>query len=186
MADLRAASRYVKSLLGLAVEQGALEPVHADLQLFSQVCRDNKAFAVMIKSPLIRPEKKLEILKKIFTGKVNSLTLAIMTILTRKNREFLLPAIAMEFHNAYNVHKGIEKASIVTTTPMDARRRAEIEAIVKTLSHKKEVELLEKVDPDLIGGFILTVDDQQVDASIQSKLKMLKMKFSENPYIKEF
>ena len=186
MADLRAASRYVKSLLGLAVEQKALEPVHADMQLFTQVCRDNRTFAAMIQSPLIRPEKKFEILKKIFTGKVNPLTLAIMNILTRKNREFLLPAIATEFHNAYNEYKGIEKASIVTTTPMDAQRRAEIEGIVKTLSHKKEVELIETVDPDLIGGFILTVDDQQIDASIQSKLKMLKRKFSENPYLKEF
>src|SRR5271170_7331822 len=127
MADLRAASRYVKSLLGLAIEKGALEQVHADMQLFSKVCLENHGFGMMLKSPVIRHEKKLDILKKVFTGKVNALTLAIMDIITRKNREFLLPSIATEFHNAYNEYKGIGKAFIITTTPMDKKMRAEIE-----------------------------------------------------------
>jgi F-type H+-transporting ATPase subunit delta len=58
--------------------------------------------------------------------------------------------------------------------------------LVKELSHKKEVELEEKVDKDLIGGFILNVGDRQIDASVKSKLKALKLKFSENPFVKEF
>jgi len=57
---------------------------------------------------------------------------------------------------------------------------------VKKLSNKKEVELEEKVDKDLIGGFVLNVGDRQIDASVKSKLKTLKLKFSENPFVKEF
>jgi F-type H+-transporting ATPase subunit delta len=186
MADLRIASRYVKSLLGLAVEQGDLEAVHADMQLFSLVCDENRNFTAMLKSPVVRHEKKRDILRKLFTGKVNKLTLAIMDILTRKNREFLLPLIAHEFHNAYDEYKGIGRASITTTTRMDDKVRSEIEAIVRKLSEKKEVELEEKVDEGLIGGFILNVGDRQIDASIKNKLKSLKLKFSENPFVKEF
>ena len=87
MADLRVASRYVKSLLGLAVEQGVLEAVHSDMLLFTKVMKENRDFRVMIKSPVIRHEKKRAILEKVFAGKVDKLTLAIMDILTRKNRE---------------------------------------------------------------------------------------------------
>jgi F-type H+-transporting ATPase subunit delta len=186
MADLRVTSRYVKSLLGLAVERGVLEEVHKDMLSFAVICKENRAFTMMLRSPVIRHEKKRDILEKIFTGKVNPLTLAIMDILTRKNREPLLLPIAKEFHNAYNEYKGISKAFITTTIPMDKELRTEIEKIVKKLSDKKLVEVDEKVDQTLIGGFILNIGDRQIDASIKSKLEKLKLGFSENPYIKEF
>lgn len=186
MADARVASRYVKSLLGLAVEQGVLEAVHDDMQLFDRVCHSNRDFVLMLKSPIIRHEKKKEVLKKLFFGKVHVLTMSIIDILTSKNREPLLPAIATEFHNAYNVYKGIGKASIISTVPVDDKLRGELVVIVKKLSNMKQVELEEKVDKDLIGGFILNVGDRQIDASIKSKLKVLRNKFSENPFVKEF
>ena len=186
MADLRVASRYVKSLLGLAVEQGVLEEVHKDMLSFVTICKESRAFTMMLKSPVIRHEKKRDILEKVFTGKANKLTLAIMDILTRKNREPLLLPIAKEFHNAYNEYKGISKAFITTTIPIDKGLRTEIEKIVRKLSDKKVVELDEKVDKTLIGGFILNVGDRQIDASIKNKLKALSLKFNENYFIKEF
>ena len=112
--------------------------------------------------------------------------MAIIDILTKKNREPLLPGIAAEFHQAYNVYKGIQKASVISATALDAATRNEIEAIVKKLSNKTKVEIDQKVDSSLIGGFVLNVGDKQIDASIKTKLKSLQVKFSENPYIKEF
>jgi F-type H+-transporting ATPase subunit delta len=140
----------------------------------------------MLKNPIIKHEKKKDILEALFKGKVNPLTLSIIDILTKKNREALLPAIAHEFHNAYNEYKSIERATVTTTAAVDKKVKGEIEAIVKKLSSKKQVELVEKIDKDLIGGFILNVGDRQIDASIKSKLKSLKVKFGENPYVKEF
>ncbi len=185
MADSRVASRYVKSLLSLAVEQNALEVVHADMQMFDRACHISHEFLTMLRSPIIKHEKKSDILKALFTGKVNPLTLAIIEFLTKKNREPLLPVIAHEFHNAYNEYKGIQKATLTTTFSVDSKLKGEIEAIVKKLSDKKQVELEEKINPELIGGFILNVGDRQIDASIKSKLKTLTLKFSENEYVKE-
>ena len=59
MADSRVASRYVKSLLSLAVEQKALEVVHKDMQMFDQACRTSREFANMLKNPIISHEKKI-------------------------------------------------------------------------------------------------------------------------------
>jgi F-type H+-transporting ATPase subunit delta len=185
MADTRAASRYVKSLLGLAVEKKVLDEVHRDLQLFSQVVSDSRQFELLLQSPVIKHDQKLQILKKIFHGKVNSLTMSFFEIITRKNREPILASVAREFHNAYNDYKGIGKATVTTAIPLDAKSREEFETLVKEYSKKKQVELIERVDPELIGGFVLKVGDRQVDASIKNKIKTLKVKFSENPYIKE-
>jgi len=180
------ASRYVKSLLGLAVEKGALDQVHADMQLFTNVCEENRDFMLMLRSPVIKHDKKNDVLKSIFKGKVNALTFAIFDIITRKNREPLLPEIAAEFHHAYNVYKSIGEATVTTAVPMDKELRQEIEVIAKKIGEKALLELHEKVDPEMIGGFVLKVGDQQIDASLKSKLNSLKIKFGENPYIKEF
>ena len=186
MADSRVASRYVKSLLSLAVEQNAVDAVHKDMLAFSKLCAENRAFTLMLRSPIIKHDKKKQILDAVFAGKAHKLTLAIFDVITRKNREPLLPAIADYFHVAYNDYKGIGEASVTTAVPLDAKLRSEIEQIVKKLSSKAQVEIQEKVDAEMIGGFVLNVGDRQVDASIKNKLKALKVKFSENPYIKEF
>ena len=182
----RVASRYVKSLLTLAVTQGSLENVHNDMKLLSSTLDSSRDLMLMLKSPVITHDKKQAILHAIFKGKVSDLTMAFIDVLTRKNREPLLVEIAPEFHHAYNIHKGVGRASITTTIAMDAKTRADVEAIVKKLSNKTEVEIEEKIDKDLIGGFVLNVDDKQIDASIKNQLKKLKLKFSENPYIKDF
>ncbi|MEQ8304068.1 MAG: ATP synthase F1 subunit delta [Cyclobacteriaceae bacterium] len=186
MADSRVASRYVKSLLGLASEQGVLEAVHNDMLLLAKTCRDSFELKAMLRSPIISHQKKNDILVKLFSGRVHKLTIAIIDIITRKNRESLLPAIAEEFHNAYNAHKGIQKASITTTFEIDQDIRTQVESMVKEISNRKTIELEEKIDEKLIGGFILNVGDKQIDASINNKLKELKLLFSQNPFVKEY
>lgn len=186
MADSRAASRYVKSLLGLAVEKNVLEQVHQDMLLFSKINDDHDGFRLMLQNPIIRHDKKRAILQQLFGNKVNVLTLSFFDIITKKHREPLLPSIAREFHNAYNTYNGIGKATVISAAPLNASSRSEFETMVKKISDKKQIELIEKVDPSLIGGFILNVGDRQIDASVKSKLKGLKVKFSQNPYVKEF
>ena len=101
-------------------------------------------------------------------------------IITEKNREEILPLIAKEFHNAYNEHQGIGKASVVTAVPLDNELREEILALAKKVIGKSKVELKEEVDPAIIGGFILNAGSQQIDSSIKHKLKILQLNFSNN------
>lgn len=185
MSEIRAASRYAKSLLGLASEQKVLEEVHADMLNFLSICEENRDFTLMLKNPIIKHDKKRAILEKIFS-KSNKLTLAIFDIITRKNREPLLPAIAKEFHNQYNVFKGIEVATVTSAIALDKNTKKELESIVKSISQYDKVDLKEKVDANIIGGFILNVGDRQLDDSLRSKIKALNLKFSQNPYTKEF
>lgn len=186
MSEYRAASRYARSLLELANERGVLEEVHNDMQSFTQVCKENRQFVLMLKNPVIKHDKKRAILEEIFKNSFNSLTLAFFDITTRKNREALLPAIAKEFHTQYNVVKSVELATVTTAVPLDAGLKAKMKDLVMKISSKKEVELIEVVDKDIIGGYVLKVGDRQIDDSLRSKLKALELEFSKNPYIKEF
>mgnify|MGYP001083865281 CR=1 FL=1 len=185
MSEYRIASRYAKSLLSLAVENGKLEEVHSDMQLLSQLAAENRDFELMLKSPVVLHQKKLAILNKVFTGKVDAMSLSIFQLLTKKHREEYLPLIAQEFHHMYNDHMGIAEATVTTTYVLDKKSKEAFEDVVKSIT-KKKVELTEVVDESLIGGFVLKVGDRQIDDSVSSRLKALRVEFSRNHYQKAF
>jgi len=176
MSEYRIATRYAKSLLELAHERGELEKVHADMQLFQEVCDQNRNFRMMLRNPVVTNDKKYNILKKIFEKKVHKLTMAIFKIITDKNREAYIPDIAREFHNQYNELKGIKVANITTPIALTDDIKKEIHKLVKKMLDK-EVELKEEIDEDLVGGFVLKVGDRRLDESISGKLKKLKLDF---------
>ena len=173
----RIAVRYATPILELAEEKKILDNVKEDMDAFLAVCEENKDFALMLKSPIISHLKKAEILKKIFTGKVNELTLQAFDIVTRKNRESLLEKIAEEFLHLYNVKKGLEEVSVTTSIELDADMRKAFEKLAKEISGKEPL-LKEKVDPEIVGGYILKMGDRQLDDSVSGQLKDIKLKFS--------
>lgn len=185
MSEKRVAQRYAKSLLELAHEQKVLEEVHSDMQLFKQTVDENRDLLLALKSPILTQIKKKEILNAIFKD-VNKLTNSFFEIIAQKNRAEVLPAIAEEFHRQYNQLKGIQVAQITTATPLDDKMRNEFISIIKKISDKKEIQLKEEVNEDIIGGFVLTVGDRQIDDTIKSKLALLKRDLTKNQYVKEF
>ena len=185
MTDNRVAHRYAKSLIELAIEKGVVEKVHQDMLMFSGLCQSNRDFLLMLKNPIINHGKKRKILYSLFEGKVDPSTLAIFDIITRKNREFYLPAIAEEFVSQYRLYKGIEKAVVTTPFPLTESLRAEFKKMVADRTGKS-VELVEKVDKELIGGFILKIGDRLMDNSVQHKLKSLSYEFDDDSYTKAY
>jgi F-type H+-transporting ATPase subunit delta len=184
MTETRVSYRYAKSLLDLSLEKGQLEQVREDMQLVLDTIRENHELSLMLRSPVIKTDKKIEILKAIFGGKIGVISSEFIDIITRKRREMELEGIADSFLSQYKKHKQILTAVITTASGLDKSLREKVLAIVKG-STTSEVELTEKVNKDLIGGFVLRVGDQQVDASILRQIKNLDRSFSENPYIKE-
>jgi F-type H+-transporting ATPase subunit delta len=120
----------------------------------------------------------------VFEGKLSALTMGFITLLTRKGREGYLPEIVESFVNQLRRHQGITVAEVVSAVALDAASRTKMLESAKKLAGG-EVELVEKVDPTLIGGFVLKVGDRQIDSAIANRIKALKREFAENPYIAE-
>ncbi len=185
MKGSRLAVRYAKSLLDLARENGKVEKVYADMKLVLSVCQASHELQVVMKSPIIRTDKKQAILKAIFEGKVDVLTSSYFLLLTAKRRESYIEGIAESYIEKYKQEKNILTAVITTASGLDEEVRKKVIDLVKN-SLKSEVELIEKVDKHIIGGFILRVGDKQDDTSIRRKIKALVRTFNENPYIKDY
>lgn len=176
MSISRIAVRYAKPLLELAEERKALDAVKADMQAFTELCKANRDFVSMLKSPIISNLKKATILKKVFDGKVDALTSTFFDIVARKNREQYLPEIAKEFVVLYNNKMGYQEATVTTTVALDDKLRKTFETLVTDVTGKQPI-LNEKIDPELVGGYVLKLGDRQIDESISGQLKDLKLKF---------
>ena len=125
----------------------------------------------------VRAEKKNSVMKAVFASRLNALTMAFFQIIANKNREAIIDAIADQFVIQYERLKGVERATIITTMPLTDPLREQFKAIVMKNTTGKSVELEEKIDPKLIGGYILRVGDQQIDGSIRSQLNDIRLQF---------
>jgi F-type H+-transporting ATPase subunit delta len=178
MSELTVAARYAKSIIDLSQEQKALEDVKNDMEFFLKTLKANAQLVAVLSNPIISHQKKLAILTALFEDKMNKVTLAFFKLMINKGRGNVLYTTAHEFVNQYDVLKHITQATVVSATALSEANKAKILAEVKT-AVGGEVVLEAKVDPELIGGFVLTVGDRQVDTSIASNLKKLKKNFAQ-------
>lgn len=185
MPETKVAGRYAKSLLGLAVERKVEKRINDDMQLVANTLASSKDLNNLLKNPIIKTDKKDAIITAIFGNKVDALTLAFLKIITNKKREYYIDDIAAQFVGMYKEHVGIASATVTTALPMDERLRTEVISVIKK-TVKGEVELKEVVNKDIIGGYILTLKDKQIDASISSKINMLKRDMKINLYQKNY
>jgi F-type H+-transporting ATPase subunit delta len=184
MTETKVAKRYAKSLLDLSKERGVLEAVNNDMKLLAHVCETNHDLRVLLSSPIINSDKKLSILKRVFSGKVSDLSMSFFDVITRKGRESHLEGIAMEFTRLYKEYKGIQTAIVTSAVGLDDKLRSDVYKLIKE-SLNSEIELIEKVDKDLIGGFILRVGDKQYDASISRDLRLMRQELIDTSYIRK-
>lgn len=184
MRNTRVTLRYAKSLLGLAVEQNQLEVCKFDMESILTVCKENKELSLLLKSPVVKTDKKLMILNEVFSN-LSTLTKSFINIITNKKREMLLQEIAERFLLVYKEHKGIESALIITANPLGNDLREAVQAFVERHAGGK-VELTEKVDEKLIGGTVIRIGDKQLDTSVLRQINDLKQTFNKNLYIKDF
>ena len=172
MSDIRVASRYAKSVFELANETQKLEAVHNDMVNIKETIEASRELELLLKSPIVNVSKKRGILDKLF-GSADELTRKFFTLLVKKGRESYLYDTAEQFHLLYNKANSIEMAQVITPFALTDELRESFKVKVQSISGKKGVELKEKVDESLIGGYILRVGGQQIDDSVRSRLRQL-------------
>ena len=177
MSNYRVAVRYARSLLDLAIELDKLEVIKTDMEMLYLLCRDSRPFLNFIKSPIIHEFKKRRVFEKLFKNRIDKLSFKFGEILISKGREGLYLDIAEQFLDQYRKVKGIETVEVIVPVELDKELRNEFIALSKKLvgEHKK-IDLREKVDKEILGGYILRLGDRQIDDSVSAKLKELKKK----------
>ena len=186
MSVSRISSRYAKSLMELALDRNELEAIKKDILYFTDAMR-NRDLYLLLKSPIINAGKKISIIKTVFGNKVGSTTMAFFEIIIKKGREMYLPEIAADFIGQYKVYNKISTIKITTASPLSKESMDDIKAkLLASDITMDKLEVTEKVDPNIIGGFIIEAGDRLYDASVAHKLEEMKKSFSNNQFVKTF
>ena len=183
MNNPRLAIRYAKSLIDLATEKGVLEEVIKDIKFLQSICRSNPDFVAVLKSPIIKEDKKNHIIDAITSGRISKLTELFIKLLGSKGRESNLPEIIPAFIEQYNSIKGIHKAKLTTASPIGEDLKNTFINKIKSSAKVDNIELETSVDEKLIGGFVLEMEGKLVDSSILRDLKDVKKQFMNNDYV---
>jgi F-type H+-transporting ATPase subunit delta len=165
--------RYAKALFSLAVENKALDEVKKDVDLIFQTSNAVPEFKMILESPVIKTSDKAKIFKEIFVKHINSITFSFLNLVLSNKRESFLEDISRNFLAMYRKNSGFKSAVVSSAFALDSATMEQFKQLIRK-KFKTEVELTCSVNNDLIGGFVLRVEDQQIDASVSAKLKGLK------------
>ena len=165
--------RYAKALYELAGEEKVLDPVLNDIKTIQTIIDQSAEFSAFLENPLIKESQKRTLIETIFKKSIQSLSLRFLNMLIENKRESFLPGICRYFIHLYKESQGINEAVIITAQPLDDKHRKDVFEVIGK-KFRKNIELTERVDPAIIGGFILRIEDHQVNASLQAQLNKIK------------
>jgi len=167
--------RYAKAFFSLAKEKNKLDALKKDIELISGLCKDSAEFRLLLESPVVKTSQKIKLIKAIFAKSIDALTLKFLELITTNKRESHIAGICRNFLGLYRQEQGVKSALLTTAVELDPAIIAKIKSKLET-ELKVQIELSKQVDENLIGGFVLRIEDQQLDASIASQLRRVKEK----------
>ena len=176
MSDSRAALRYAKAILDLAVENKATDALEKDMQNVVSTISASSDLREMLASPVIKGTAKKDALLAVFAGSHN-ITEGTILMLVSNKRISMLNEVASKYLILNEKLKGKDVAFVTTAVPLTAELEKKVLSKVAELTGNK-VSLENKIDESIIGGFVLRVGDLQYDASIANKLSNLKREFT--------
>lgn len=183
MPNPRLASRYAKSLIDLSQETGQLEKIYSDMLLLQGLTKSSKEFLNLLRSPIVKPDKKIKIVEAVTNGRVSTLTASFNKLLITKGRESALPEIITAFIQQYKELKNIHSVKLITAIPVSDDIKKAIIQQIKSTSNMENIELETSINQDLIGGFTLQAGDKLVDASVAAQLKEVARQFENNDFV---
>ncbi len=176
--DNQIAARYAKALFDLAEEQGALDSALSDMLALKKILKSIPDLEIFIVNPGIPQAEKLNFVKEQFESKVSPMIGNLLKLMVENDRFPLITLVSNKYEEMVNKHQNIGSAEIITATTLEAKLESKLEQTLKSLYGFSKVNLTQKVDPAILGGAIIKVQDKVIDGSFAGKLNELKKQVS--------
>ncbi len=183
MAGFRAAKRYAKGLMQFATETGKGAEINREMIDLKNSIQSSRELAQFLSSPVLDSRRKNTIAKELFKG-FSPATQNFIKLVIDQRREGLLKQIATQFNQIYDHSNNVRTAEVISASELNDELVEEILGKAKAkMGEGFTYKIENKVNPDLIGGFILRVGDNQIDSTVRARLNKLKKEFEINDYV---
>jgi F-type H+-transporting ATPase subunit delta len=163
---------YAEALLALAEERGVADQVLEELGDLADLAVRDGAFETFLVSPLVEPEARARTFEKLLRGRASDLLVDALQVVNRKGRLELLPEIANAYRQAHRRLRGRVQVFVASAVPLTDALRAKLREAAARYAGKTP-ELVESVDPQLLGGMVVRVGDERIDSSVKTRLRDL-------------
>lgn len=167
------ARRYALAMLKVAQKLGAAGEVYEKMKLFEQNYISHPDLHKALMNPVLSPHDKEVLLTTAIDIEPGTLYLRGIRLLIKNHREMYIRSICLMYQKLYRKAYQIGRVKIITAAELDPGVMGRIKKLV-TDRTSKQIEFVEKVDPSIIGGFILRVNSMQLDSSISRELRDLR------------
>jgi len=168
------AGRYASALFELATEEGKVAEVEGDLAKFQALCDESVDFVRMIRSPVISSDDQEKALDAVLTkAGVGSLTVNFFKLLAKNRRLFAAGDIVRDFQSLAARARGEVRAEVTAASSLSDQHVADLKAALKA-TVGKDVALVQKVDPSILGGLVVKIGSRMVDSSLKTKLESMR------------
>ncbi|MBI5464225.1 MAG: F0F1 ATP synthase subunit delta [Ignavibacteriales bacterium] len=178
MSQVRIAYRYAQALMSAAEESKQIDAIVADVELLRKTIQASRELFLFLKSPIIKREKKRDILKKLFEKKVQPMAVEFLELLAEKGREEVLPEIINEFFRLHDERRGVVNVQVVGAADFTREQTQTLERKLAAYT-KKTVKLAFNIDKEVRGGFVAQVGDTVFDGSVKRQLELMRQRFAE-------
>jgi F-type H+-transporting ATPase subunit delta len=128
---------------------------------------------------VVKTSQKRASMKQIFGDRINAITLNFLDLVVKNRREIYLKDISRNFLALCRKDQGILSATLTSATTIEEGSKENLSTLLSK-SFNSKIELEEVVDEEIIGGFVLRVEDQQLDASVSTQLNKIKRELLSN------
>jgi len=175
MKHSRVAQRYAQAWLQASVEAKEEETVAKDLEFVRNTVNDSNDLRMLLKSPVIKQDKKRDVLKAVFEGKISGMTLGFLDLVAEKGREPALTEILTRFFELRHERLGLLHVSVTAGTDLSGDQQSALQKRFADLT-KKTITMDVTVDRSLRGGFLARVGDTVFDGSIRRQLEIMRQR----------
>ena len=169
---LAVAGVYAEALLALAAEQGQEDALLEELDGLVALLDRQSDFETFLGSPLADPQQQEALLEKVLRGQASDVLVDTLQVLRRKGRLELVRALAATYRAQWLRLKNRVDVAVTTAVPLSAELREKLLAAANRATGKT-AQILERVDPALLGGMVVRIGDQKLDRSVATEVARL-------------
>ncbi len=167
------AEPYAEALMSLAQSQDLSDRFGEDVGFLLSLLHESEELRQFLESPLMEAGVKQRVLEQIAGAQVHAYMLNFLMLLVDRRRIFFLAGICQQYQALLRKLNRTVLAEVSSTVELTDEQRQTVTAKVKQISGAEQVELQTRIDPDLIGGVLIKVGSQVLDASIRGQLRRI-------------